>query len=64
MDETRLVGDADAAMMARKVEAGTRGPVLLKWIRMLFEDRRSAYARCGKWVSSRVAEVGATVASL
>jgi hypothetical protein len=39
-DESRLVSDADAEKISREIETGTRGPVLLKWIGLLLEDRK------------------------
>jgi hypothetical protein len=34
-----MLSDKEAEEIRSSVEGGTRGPVLLKWIRLLLEDR-------------------------
>ena len=36
---SRMLSDKEAEEIRSSVEGGTRGPVLLKWIRQLLEDR-------------------------
>jgi hypothetical protein len=35
----KLVTDEEAARIEREVDAGMRGPVVVKWIRQLLDDR-------------------------
>jgi hypothetical protein len=35
----KLVTDEEAARIEREVDAGMRGPVVVKWIRQLLADR-------------------------
>lgn len=34
-----LLTDAEAAEIRREVESGMRGPILVRWIELLLEDR-------------------------
>ena len=40
-----LLTDEEAATIRREVDSGTRGPVLLKWVRQLLEDREERIAK-------------------
>jgi hypothetical protein len=40
-----MLSDKDAEEIRSSVEGGTRGPVLLKWIRQLLEDRDARVKR-------------------
>jgi hypothetical protein len=40
-----MLSDKDAEEIRSSVEGGTRGPVLLKWIRQLLEDRAERVQR-------------------
>lgn len=40
-----MLSDKEADEIRSSVEGGTRGPVLLKWIRLLLEDREERVKR-------------------
>ena len=40
-----MLSDKDADEIKSSVEGGTRGPILLKWIRQLLEDRAERVKR-------------------
>ena len=43
-----MLSDKEAEEIKSSVEGGTRGPVLLKWIRQLLEDRAERVKREGQ----------------
>jgi len=41
-----VLTDEQADEIRRELEAGVRGPVLLKWVRQLLDDRDERLGRC------------------
>lgn len=43
-----MLSDDEAAEIRRSLDGGTRGPILIKWLRQLLDDRQERAARAAE----------------